>query len=305
MRKIVVIGASAIDILGQTQNHPIAHDSNPGRIEITVGGVGHNIALVLAALGMQVDLVSPLADDEFGKIIGSLLKDAPFRFHPLRKNKGKTPIYLAACDDRGVLELGINDFSLLDRFNSEDLTIISNVLVNADALVLDANLPQKLIAFLLEVKPLIPVYCDGVSQKKVLRFKPYLDNISAIKVNRKELLSLYGLKASTDDTEISKLISGEEASFIVTNGSEPLIYNDNGKIASEKPKTPMKYLTSTGAGDALFAGYIHAIESGLSKDEAIRRGLQLARMTFENGLAKLGQLPLDHILEEECARNGQ
>ena len=44
MGKILVIGGANIDILGISSHHLISKDSNPGKIHVTFGGVGRNIA---------------------------------------------------------------------------------------------------------------------------------------------------------------------------------------------------------------------------------------------------------------------
>ncbi|NLZ61476.1 MAG: hypothetical protein GX904_01615 [Acholeplasmataceae bacterium] len=304
MKKIVVIGATAVDLLGQCLGSLIANDSNPGRITVSVGGVGHNIALLLAGLGMDVDLISPLAQDDFGKLIANRLADARFRFLPIPVENAFSAVYLAACDKNGVLEVGINDFSLLDQIENTDFNRYDNLIRAADAIVLDANLPEMVIGYLINRYHPIPIYCDGVSQTKVLRFKPFLDKIASIKVNRQELASLHGLALPLGEASIRTICDKSSVFYVITDGKNPVVYNDNGNIKSQTPETPHRYLTSTGAGDALFAGVIFGIKSGMSADQAVGCGLKLARLTFENGLAELGKKSLERLLDEEGTFDG-
>ena len=51
METIYIVGGAAIDITGKPDSICRERDSNLGRVGICVGGVGHNIARRLAALG--------------------------------------------------------------------------------------------------------------------------------------------------------------------------------------------------------------------------------------------------------------
>ena len=44
MAKVVVLGGANIDIVGQSDKEILEYDSNPGKIRISCGGVGRNIA---------------------------------------------------------------------------------------------------------------------------------------------------------------------------------------------------------------------------------------------------------------------
>jgi pseudouridine kinase len=55
---VVVIGGANVDIGGTPYNELIPEDSNPGRITVTFGGVGRNIAHNLANLGVNTKLIT-------------------------------------------------------------------------------------------------------------------------------------------------------------------------------------------------------------------------------------------------------
>ena len=48
--RALVIGASNLDIKGQTDAHLVAHTSNPGSVQSMPGGVARNVAENLARL---------------------------------------------------------------------------------------------------------------------------------------------------------------------------------------------------------------------------------------------------------------
>ena len=55
---ITVFGAANIDHIGWTAARPVIGASNPGRTRLTPGGVGFNVATILARLGHPVRLVA-------------------------------------------------------------------------------------------------------------------------------------------------------------------------------------------------------------------------------------------------------
>ena len=70
---IAVIGSVNMDIGGYSHGPLTAGDSNPGRVRLSVGGVGCNIARNLALLGAKVRFCSVLGGDVYAENIESLL----------------------------------------------------------------------------------------------------------------------------------------------------------------------------------------------------------------------------------------
>jgi pseudouridine kinase len=64
---VVVIGGANIDLRGSPKGVVLErHTSNPGRINVGLGGVGRNIAHNLALLNVPVTLLSAVGDDGEG-----------------------------------------------------------------------------------------------------------------------------------------------------------------------------------------------------------------------------------------------
>ena len=68
-KKVVVIGGANIDIKGSPFNPSEKITSNPGAVNIALGGVGRNIAHNLGLLGVPVTFLSVVGDDEWGRRI--------------------------------------------------------------------------------------------------------------------------------------------------------------------------------------------------------------------------------------------
>ncbi len=295
MNKIIVIGAVAADLLGRSALPLVDHDSNIGSIGIAPGGVARNIAYVLAGLGMDVGLISPIADDDFGRLITKQLKASRIAFYPLLSHSGRTPAYLAVHDADGSLAVGISDFQLLDELNLTALSQYDRLLAGAQALVVDANLPDAVLAGIFSEYGDKPIYADGVSCAKVGRLKPYLGHLEFLKVNLQEYAVLAKTNAGINIQALCAFLKTGPRHILITDGKNPLTYNDGDAIASLPVETPRHYASSLGAGDALLAGVIYGQEVGKTVTESVKYGRRLARLVMETSFASLDSLDPDTL----------
>ena len=60
---VVVVGGVNMDIGGISHAQLVSADSNPGRVRISLGGVGRNIAHNMALMGLDVRMVTVLGGD--------------------------------------------------------------------------------------------------------------------------------------------------------------------------------------------------------------------------------------------------
>ena len=65
----LVIGGLNMDILGTPSHSFVQRDSNIGRVRLTPGGVGRNIASHLARLGAPVELMAVLGNDVYAGLL--------------------------------------------------------------------------------------------------------------------------------------------------------------------------------------------------------------------------------------------
>ncbi|PJH69312.1 carbohydrate kinase, partial [Salmonella enterica subsp. enterica serovar Typhimurium] len=64
---VVVIGGLNMDIAGLPGTNYVIKDSNPGKIQMSPGGVGRNISHNLVNLDIPTYLISMYGDDELGE----------------------------------------------------------------------------------------------------------------------------------------------------------------------------------------------------------------------------------------------
>ena len=87
-KTVVVIGAVNMDIFGRPDRAPRMHDSNPGTVSFSPGGVGRNIAHNLCLLGLNVKLVAAIGDDVYGDSIYESCTKLGMDMHLSRRMSG-------------------------------------------------------------------------------------------------------------------------------------------------------------------------------------------------------------------------
>lgn len=297
MKKILVIGATNIDIIGLS-NHEIIHeDSNPGKIEIKFGGVGKNICENLVRLSEPVELLSFIGGGSFGESIENHLKLQNIVYdHSLIDRTKECGKYLAIHNADGSMVDGINDFSLIESVKKDYFEPYHDYINSFDTLVFDTNLSEEVLVSLIQKYQQKMIIVDGVSQTKVKRIQSVLSCIDLLKVNQNELSSLLHKPVNDIILGVKELIEQGLKHVVVTNGSEPITYNIEKRIYQTLIFEPKNVISSVGAGDALLSGIIYGLHLGKSIHEAINYGKKAASFTMEVAEAcnpKLSRLTIE------------
>ena len=177
---------------------------------------------------------------------------------------------------------------LLDQFDLEWVRVNAPIIGAAGLCVIDANLDQKLIGFVLDEFPRQGFFVDVVSSAKAERFKPWLGRIAAIKLNRAEARQLSGIDVSGLESLRGAaeffLEKGTRQVFI-SLGSEGLFYADAQSNGLLRAKSRVKTISATGAGDAMMAGLAAASLRGLGLEEAAYQAMAAASITLQHRAA--------------------
>ena len=148
MPRVVVIGGANVDIKGRSGGPVIAGTSNPGRVTVSAGGVGRNIAENLARLGIETALVTALGDDANGQLLRGSCAAARVDLSMALTSEAPTGSYLALLDDQGELVSAINDMRAVDALTEDHLARHADELAAADMLVADCNLSAPCLDWL-------------------------------------------------------------------------------------------------------------------------------------------------------------
>ena len=189
-----------MDLIAQPTASLVMGDSNPGRIQSAPGGVARNVAENLARLGLAVRLLGVVGDDALGQSLLSRTQAVGVDVSAVQAVAGgTTSTYLSIHNPQGELEFAINDMALLEQLTPTVLQGQAAVLRAANAIVVDANLSEAALAYLLGADFGKPVFADAVSVAKCLRLQPWLAAMHLLKVNRLEAQALCGTAVHTPE----------------------------------------------------------------------------------------------------------
>jgi pseudouridine kinase len=280
---VVVIGGCNVDIAGRTMTPARPGDSTPGSVRQSAGGVARNIAENLARLGHRVRLVSALGRDAAGRWLRAQSTAAGVDMRGCVAIDGAaTSHYLSLHGPDGALLQAINDMAVLDALTPERLARERRHLRAATAIVVDANLRADTLAWLLEQDFAAPVFADAVSVAKAPRLQPWLPRLHTLKLNRAEAQAL-GAPALQSAAARRRFAAGLHGAGIarvaLSLGQGGLLLAD-ADIQTERPAWAVSARNTTGAGDALMAGLVHAALAGWPIDRAADFALGCAALTL-------------------------
>jgi pseudouridine kinase len=277
-RRLIVIGASNVDISATSAAPLVQGDSNPGHVRTGLGGVGRNIAENLTRLGHDVRLLAAYGADGFAEraLAHAVQIGLDCSLSP-RFPDGASGVYVCVNGPNGDMAVAVNDMAICARITPQ---VIMERLVSinaADAVILDANLPEDTIEAIAQdcVKPL---FADAVSTLKASRLRPVLLKLSGLKVNRLELEALSGLSvAGQADVPVAanKLHALGVRTVLVTLGELGAFASDGVRYVFANPYTPL-IRNATGCGDAFTAAAVAAILGGCPLETVLDYGLACA-----------------------------
>jgi pseudouridine kinase len=252
---IIVIGAVNIDIIAQSLVPLVNHDSNPGTVSVNLGGVGRNIAENLARLEIPIKLISVMGDDIYQQLIidhhQQLKIDMSLCLH---LTNAKSSTYLAITDQAGEMKLAINDMAIIEQLTPSYLSQYLTVINQSKAVVMDTNLSQATIDWLMqEVKR--PIFVDPVSTYKAQKLTKHLSKIYGLKPNSLEAEILTSSQYPYSIL-LDQLLQQGISQVYLSLGSEGICLADN----DHKVKLTVSFgpiVNTTGCGDALMAGIIY------------------------------------------------
>lgn len=167
----VVVGGTNYDIIAVPSPGVKLeiHTSNPGQYTSNWGGVGRNIAEVLARLQTYPFLVTSVGKDTTGRAFFKHCRSLGIRSENVIVSDLPTSSYIAVHDEKGDLAVSV---AAMDSANDTvPGKIPSSVLSSSPFVVCDANVPTSTIDYVSEVcyKSGVPVWFEPVSKVKSLK----------------------------------------------------------------------------------------------------------------------------------------
>lgn len=267
MRKVFGIGETVFDIVFKG-GRPVAG---------VPGGSTFNSIVSLGRCGLDAAILTEIGDDKVGQIVSSFLESNGVRGDFVNRLPCRTPISMAFLDDNDEAHYTFYrdkvdwrpDFRLPDVSKDDIVVFGSYYAVNPDC-------RRQVLDFLWHSKE------SGAILYYDVNFRPshkkdlgecggnIVENYAladVVRGSKDDLLTLYGVgdPARVYDEEISKSCG----TFIFTDGPRPTRVFDVGGLAKEYPVSPLRTVSTIGAGDSFNAGFAY----GLAKQGVTRNSL--------------------------------
>ena len=280
----VVVGGVNMDIGGRAYAPLVAHDSNPGQVRMSLGGVGRNIAHNLCLLGTEVKLLTAFGDDMSAQKLAASCGELGIDIsHSLQIPGETTSTYLFIAGPDGDMELAVSDMDIYRHVTPAFLASRSSLLGSAQLIVLDTNIPADSIAWLAD-NCKVPLFADPVSTAKAEKLRPVLGKLHTLKPNRIEAELLSGV-AITDEESMNRaadvlLGTGLRRVFISLGGDGVFAADHNRRC--HLPCGPVHMVNATGCGDAFMAAIAWAYLEGTDLEGTARAGMAASSIAMES-----------------------
>ncbi len=279
----VVVGGITKDIGGRALARLVPRDSNPGKVRISLGGVGRNIAHNMSLLGLDVRFLTALGDDEFSHAVAASCGELGIDISQALPVPGAaTSTYLFISGPDGDMELALNDMEIFDHVTPAYLQSRRALLDNAQLVVVDTNIPVESILWLCaNVKA--PIFADPVSTVKAVKLREVLGKLHTLKPNRMEAELLSGVTIS-DEKSLAKaadalLNTGLRRVFISLGGDG--VYAADQERHLHLPCVKGDMVNTTGCGDAFMAALAWAYLEGTDLENTAQAGLAASAIAME------------------------
>ena len=282
--KILVIGATFVDIKGFPEDVYIPTGRNVGRVEYLHGGVARNVVEDIANVELQPIYLGIVDDTPMGRDV----------LHKLNKHKvdtryvltvpGGMGTWLAVFDNNGDVAGSIscrpNLMPILDLLEEKGHEIFSQV----KSVVLEVDLDKELVKKILELAQEHQVMVFGVVSNMSIAAKrrDFLKQFDCFICNQQEagllFIDDYTDKSPAELCQIlqQKVLGAQIPSMVVTMGAQGAVYADLQGNHGICPARNVIVKDTTGAGDAFCAGVAIGMTHGKTLPEAIDIGSVLA-----------------------------
>ena len=282
--KILVIGATFVDIKGFPEDVYIPTGRNVGRVEYLHGGVARNVVEDIANVELQPIYLGIVDDTPMGRDV----------LHKLNKHKvdtryvltvpGGMGTWLAVFDNNGDVAGSIscrpNLMPILDLLEEKGHDIFSQV----KSVVLEVDLDKELVKKILELAQAHGVQVFGVVSNMSIAAKrrDFLKQFDCFICNQQEagllFIDDYMDKSPAELCQIlqQKVLGAQIPSMVVTMGAQGAVYADLQGNHGICPARNVIVKDTTGAGDAFCAGVAIGMTHGKTLPEAIDIGSVLA-----------------------------
>ena len=269
MSKILVSGLCNIETTLKVNKFPIEYypiDYPFFGIKSSVSGVAYNISKALKTLGDDVTLVSYVGNDFEGEYVLNELENSNIVCDFVKKELKETPTSIVLYDNEGkrqiycdLKDIQEQNYDINELSKDKDILVLCNINFNRENL---SKIKNKIIAT--DVHVLGNIYDEY--NKDFMKYSNILFlSDEAINIKYEEFIMNIENEYHND---IIVLGMGKNGSMMYVKEDNKFYYVSAIDVGT--------IVNTVGAGDALFAGFIHYYAKGYAPLEALERATLVA-----------------------------
>jgi len=284
--RVVVLGDLIYDLLASIEGPVVFGTDTFAPIRAVAGGSGANAAAWLASLGIRPDFVGRIGDDVIGEALAAELKEVGVTPHLARDFSLGTGKVFVLVDGAGERTM-ITDRGAGDSLGPEDLPPalfdgghlhVSGYTFSGESrreAALKAIRLARAAGMSVSVDPSSVSLLEAAGPEHFLGWTRGADLCFP---NLKEGALLGGER---DPDRAAQRMLDHYSGVVLKLGAAGALYMDADGERVRLPAEPVRVEDTTGAGDALCAGFLAAWLSGDPAGEALQRGVEVAARAVE------------------------
>lgn len=281
--RLVVVGSSNTDMVVKSAKIPAGGETVLGGDFVMVpGGKGANQAVCAAKLGADVKLVARVGDDTFGEAsLANFAATGVDTRYVTRDSTAPSGIALITVDEKGENAIVVAAGANL-RLTPDDVDRARDAIAQADAVVLQLEIPQETVAhtiklarslgvrIVLNPAPIRPISRDLLGMVDVLIPNQH---------EAAELIGRPGEGLGLDPVTAAKELRSLGAGVVVITLGGQGSYVCDGEVTSFVEPMRVTPVDTTAAGDAFTASLACALSEGQDMLSAVRFATRVAAIS--------------------------
>ena len=281
---IVVIGTVFVDIKGFPFETYQPTGRNAGMIEFVHGGVGRNVAVDVANIGVGCTLLSLVDEGGTGEDVIKRLKESNVNTDYVQEDPDGMGMWLAVFDHNGDLAGSISKRPEMRRVRELLKEKGDEIFKNADSIIIEFDTDKEIneIVFDYAKRYGKKVFALVSNMTIAAQMRDMLENVDCFVCNLEEagILFYEDFEAIEPENFAAELYDRIEKAqipaMVVTLGSQGAVYASRDGQMGYYPSIKVKVRDTTGAGDAFCAGLSAGLTYGKSMRESVEIGTRLA-----------------------------
>jgi ribokinase len=280
--KIVVVGSNMIDLITYIDRMPVEGETvEAPNFEMGFGGKGSNQAVAAARLGSNVNMITVVGNDNFGKQWLDNYNQNGINTSGVSvgtKSSGAAPIFVDTKADNRILIVKGANAELTPELLNQKIELIKG----SKLMVLQQEIPLETNYHAIELanKLNVPVLLNPAPANRELNID-YVKKVDFFAPNETELKALTDMPMSSLEevkAAAHHLVQIGVKNLIVTLGSRGVLWinKENEQLIES---FHVKAVDTTGAGDAFIGSFAHYVTNGDDIPTALRHANQYAAVT--------------------------